>query len=170
MLETTPENFVYLSLLILASCIVIYFNSKSSKDKNCQETPTSDNPMHINNINKKDSTLKKSVATLMDTSFSESKQPILLAKARDGGKDNLQLIKGIGKVLEKLLNDMGIYHFDQIANWTKEEVNWLDKSLSFPGRIKRENWVEQAKILASGETTEFAQRVERGEVATSKKS
>ena len=57
-------------------------------------------------------------------------------------------IKGVGKVSEKLLNDIGIYHFDQIANLTKKEITWLDNSMAFPGRIERENWVSQAKDLA----------------------
>jgi NADH-quinone oxidoreductase subunit E len=42
--------------------------------------------------------------------------------------------------------------------------------MSFPGRIERENWVSQAKDLAEGKATEFSQRVERGEVSSSKKS
>jgi predicted flap endonuclease-1-like 5' DNA nuclease len=97
-------------------------------------------------------------------------QPLLLTEPREGGKDNLQLIKGVGKVLEGVLNETGIYHFDQIANLSDDEAAWLDNSVAFPGRIKREHWIEQAKLLASGETTEFSQRVEKGEVATSKKS
>ncbi len=64
-------------------------------------------------------------------------------------KDNLQLIRGIGKVLEKVLNDNGIYCFKQIANWTKEDVMRIDKLIAFPGRIAREQWIEQAKILIS---------------------
>ena len=97
-------------------------------------------------------------------------QPVLLTAPRDGRKDNLQLIKGVGKVLEGVLNEIGIYHFDQIANLTPEEVSWLDNSMSFPGRVEREEWVAQAKDLAEGVETEFSQRVERGEVATSKKT
>ena len=42
--------------------------------------------------------------------------------------------------------------------------------MSFPGRIEREDWVAQARDLAAGKATEFSQRVERGEVSTSKKS
>lgn len=87
-------------------------------------------------------------------------QPILLSEAREGGKDNLQLIKGVGKALEALLNETGFYHFDQIANLTEEEVRWLDNSMSFPGRIEREAWVAQAKDLAQGKATEYSARAE----------
>ncbi|NOZ90365.1 MAG: hypothetical protein GXO60_03660 [Epsilonproteobacteria bacterium] len=167
MFETTS---IYLVLLIVAVAIFyITKKSKSNQNSDCQKIPQSDNPLHINNK----TTNSPSVSTLMDTDIENKEsdiKPMLLKEPREGGKDNLQLIKGVGKVLEKVLNDMGIYHFDQIANWTDEEANWIDKSIAFPGRIQREKWVEQAKILASGETTEFAQRVKKGKVATSKKS
>ena len=84
-------------------------------------------------------------------------------------KDNLQEVKGIGRVLEGVLNELGIYRFEQIASWTKEEVLKIDEAIAFPGRIEREEWVKQAKQLALGETTEFAKRVQKGEVPTSKK-
>ena len=74
--------------------------------------------------------------------------PTLLSEAREGGKDNLQRIKGINSVLEKLLNEIGIYHFDQIANLNAKEENWLDTAIAFTGRIEREEWIEQAKHLA----------------------
>jgi predicted flap endonuclease-1-like 5' DNA nuclease len=96
--------------------------------------------------------------------------PQLLDAPRNGQKDNLTRIKGIGVKIEETLNDKGIYHFDQIANWTDEEVKWIDANVAFPGRVKRENWVEQAKALAKGEETEFSKRVDAGEVATSKKA
>jgi len=73
--------------------------------------------------------------------------PLLLPEARKEGKDDLQLINGIENVLENLLNEIGIYHFDQIANLNEEEIAWLDNAIMFPGRIKREKWIIQAKEL-----------------------
>ena len=84
-------------------------------------------------------------------------------------KDNLQLIKGIGKVLEKTLHSMNIYTFKEISEWDDEKVATINKSLSFSGRIEREEWVQQATLLASGTKTEFSERVKKGEVPTSKK-
>lgn len=75
-------------------------------------------------------------------------QPEALEGARGGVADDLKLIKGIGKVLEGKLNGLGIYHFDQIAVWGDEEVNWVNSHLSFSGRIQREEWIAQAKVLA----------------------
>jgi len=95
-------------------------------------------------------------------------KPQMLSNARDGEADNLCKIKGIGKVIEGKLNNLGIFHFDQIASWSEKEIAWVDKHLSFTGRIIREDWVGQAKLLARGEETEFSKRVERGEVESSK--
>ncbi len=64
-----------------------------------------------------------------------------------------------------MLNDMGFYHFDQIAAWTADEVAWVNANLQgFKGRVTRDNWVEQAKILAAGGETEFSKRVDKGDV------
>lgn len=95
----------------------------------------------------------------------EGTKPATLDKPREGGADNLKEIKGIGPKLEELCNSMGFYHFDQIANWSDEEVAWVDENLQgFKGRVSRDNWVEQAKVLASGGETEFSKRVEGGDV------
>ena len=67
-----------------------------------------------------------------------------------GEPDNLQRIKGIGRVNEQKLNELGIFHFDQIAQWTRAEIRWVGTYLSFPGRIDREKWVEQAANFAAG--------------------
>ena len=71
-------------------------------------------------------------------------------RARKTGpaSDNLQQIKGIGAVLEKKLNAMGIERFDQIAEWTESHIAEVDEQLNFRGRIQREKWVEQARDLA----------------------
>jgi NADH-quinone oxidoreductase subunit E len=75
-------------------------------------------------------------------------RPPALAAPRDGVKDDLKQIKGIGPRIEASLNEFGIFHFSQIARWTKKNVAWVDEQLSFRGRIEREKWIEQAKALA----------------------
>jgi NADH-quinone oxidoreductase subunit E len=92
-------------------------------------------------------------------------KPAGLSEARGGKADNLKAIKGIGPKLEVLCNSLGFFHFDQIANWTAEEIAWVDDNLEgFKGRVTRDAWVEQAKLLASGQDTEFAARVKKGDV------
>ena len=88
-------------------------------------------------------------------------RPAGLAAPRAGVPDSLTRIKGIGQRNEELLNSLGIYHFGQIAAWTAGEVRWIGQYLSFPDRIERDNWVEQATLLASGVDTGFEKSAER---------
>ena len=92
-------------------------------------------------------------------------RPEGLAEARGGKPDDLKQIKGVGPKLEQLLHEMGYFHFDQIAAWGPEEIAWIDENLQgFRGRVSRDDWVAQAKILAEGGETEFSRRVEDGDV------
>lgn len=95
-------------------------------------------------------------------------RPAGLVTARDDKADDLKLIKGIGRQNEGRLHGLGIWHFEQIAGWTPENVEWVGGYLAFPGRIEREDWVGQAALLAAGTETEFAKRAKAGEVETSR--
>ncbi len=103
-----------------------------------------------------------------DSSAVEEKAPETLSEARGGKPDDLKKLKGVGPKLEGTLHELGFFHFDQIASWGPAEVAWVDSRLKFKGRIERDGWIEQARVLASGETTEFSKRVEAGQVASSK--
>ena len=86
------------------------------------------------------------------------KEPETLSAARGGQADDLKMLKGVGPKLEETLNELGFFHFDQIAAWSEAEIAWVDSRLKFKGRIERDGWIEQAKQLASGEETEFAKK------------
>ena len=89
-----------------------------------------------------------------------------------GGKsaqvDDLKRVRGVGVLIEKKLNSMGVTSYRQIANWSGADIDRVSQVLDFRGRIERENWVEQARILSAGGQTEFSRRVDRGEVESSK--
>lgn len=73
-------------------------------------------------------------------------------EAPDGSPDDLTRIKGIGPKLSQTLNDLGIYHFRQIAAWEDGEAKWIDDFLAFKGRVAREQWIEQAqKFMSNGQ-------------------
>ncbi len=74
--------------------------------------------------------------------------PEILTAARAGGADDLKRISGVGPKLEGVLNDLGFYHFDQVAAWTPAQVAWVDARLKFKGRIERDDWITQAAALA----------------------
>jgi predicted flap endonuclease-1-like 5' DNA nuclease len=82
--------------------------------------------------------------------------------------NDLKRIRGIGVLIEKRLNMLGVTAYEHIANWTAADIERISQSLDFKGRIERENWVEQARILSAGGHTEFSRRVDRGEVESSR--
>ena len=72
-------------------------------------------------------------------------------RAAVGEADDLTRIKGIGPKLNDLCLSLGVKRFDQIADWNAEEVAEVDGYLkNFKGRIARDQWVAQAKLLANG--------------------
>lgn len=90
-------------------------------------------------------------------------------QAKAGTKpDDLKRIRGIGVLIEKRLNALGITTYSEIANWNSADIDRISQTLEFKGRIERESWVEHARILASGGQTEFSRRVDRGDVESSR--
>jgi len=82
-------------------------------------------------------------------------RPKGLPGARDGKPDKLQMISGVGPKLEKTLHGLGYFHFDQIAAWGKDQVDWVDEHLRYKGRIERDEWIAQAKLLAADDMEQF---------------
>ena len=80
-------------------------------------------------------------------------------QARQAEGDDLGRIKGVGPKLVAQLRDLGVTSFAQIAAWNEADVDRIDAQLGrFQGRIRRDGWVEQAKLLAAGDDAGFAAR------------
>lgn len=107
-----------------------------------------------------------STAAPVDSDGHPGKRPSAAAK-NTVVIDNLKRISGIGHVNETKLNELGVWTFRQIADWTGDNAEWVGSYLAFPGRIEREDWVGQAARLAQGIETEFSRRVDKGDVPTS---
>lgn len=75
-------------------------------------------------------------------------KPPMLASARNGAPDDLTLIEGVSLQQQSTFYSLGVFHFDQIAAWTPENVAWVDQYLRLRGRIDDEDWIEQAADLA----------------------
>ncbi|CAA6816809.1 MAG: NADH-ubiquinone oxidoreductase chain E (EC [uncultured Sulfurovum sp.] len=183
MLEIASQIILCLLLAALIGAIIGYIFGKStcaSNDCNSHETDKTEDT-HVAESTSvetpaavmESSTPVAAVGTTTDDTQEEEQSmdaPEVLSGPRNGEKDNLTRIKGIGLKIESMLNDVGIYHFDQVASWNESNIAWADSTLGFPGRAKREGWVSQAAALATGEETEFSKRVDAGEVSSSKKS
>ena len=77
-----------------------------------------------------------------------SKKPKLFSSPKNGKKDKLTKIKGIGPKVEEKLNEAGIYHFEQIASWSEANIKWLEINTTFAHRAIKDLWVNQAKSLS----------------------
>jgi len=79
--------------------------------------------------------------------------------ARSMEGDDLTRLKGVGPKLSSLLHTLGVFTFAQIASWSDEDIDRIDTQLgSFSGRIRRDNWPEQARFLADGDKQGFEDR------------
>ena len=86
-------------------------------------------------------------------------KPASLSVPKGGKPDALKRIVGIGQKLEVLCHRLGFFHFDQIAAWSADEIAWVDDNLEgYKGRVTRDKWVVQARILAAGASVEAVER------------
>lgn len=73
--------------------------------------------------------------------------------------DDLTRLKGVGPKLSALLGTLGVTSFAQIAGWSDADIDRIDAQLgNFQGRIRRDDWVEQARLLAAGDTAGYENR------------
>lgn len=80
-------------------------------------------------------------------------QANLLSEPAFGVPDDLELIDGVGPMLRSLLHEIGVFYFWQVAEWTSDEIDWVESKLKhFRGRIRRDDWVGHARALAAGPT------------------
>ncbi len=164
---TNIPNLIEVALLLLIAfligCFIGYFLRRTFH-KPAVETVPEPEPAPVPVVEP----VKKPAAKKPDNSAPDGK-PLALDGPRNGKKDDLKRIKGVGPKIEGTLNKLGIYHFDQISVWSRKTIKWVDNYLSFKGRIDREKWVKQAVQLAKGDETEFSKRVDKGAVPSSRK-
>ena len=104
-------------------------------------------------------TKSKATAAKARTPAADGGKPAALSAPRGGKADDLKVIEGIGPKLEELVNSYGVYHYDQIAAWSAEEVAWMDGNMPrFKGRVTRDKWVAQAKIIVEEGIEAFLER------------
>lgn len=77
----------------------------------------------------------------------EGRRPPTLTREAVDEVDDLRRISGIGPKMEATLHELGIFTFEQIADWDEANVEWVSSYLAFKGRIARERWVEQARAI-----------------------
>ena len=91
--------------------------------------------------------------------------PVLPAQEPAKPAQDLTRIQGIDAALATALGKLGITRYEQIAAWMRGDIERVEQTLGQAGRTNRENWIEQAQILAKGGETHYASRRARGETA-----
>jgi predicted flap endonuclease-1-like 5' DNA nuclease len=100
------------------------------------------------------------VTTIPDPVAAEPAPVVAAAPApAAAAADDLSRIKGVGPKLVALLGELGVISYAQIAAWSDADIQRIDARLGrFAGRITRDQWVEQAKLLAAGDEAGFTGR------------
>ncbi|MBZ8131947.1 50S ribosomal protein L21 [Afifella sp. IM 167] len=93
---------------------------------------------------------KKTAAKASETSpkAAEAKADAGAFTAPEGPADDLKKLSGVGPAMEKKLNAIGVTRYDQIAGFSKDDLQRLDEELKLKGKAESEDWVSQAKALA----------------------
>lgn len=95
----------------------------------------------------------QTIAAEPDPTPAPAAAPIAETADGDVSADDLRKIKGLGPKMLTLLHSLGVTSYGQIAAWTDADLDELDTKLgAFAGRPRRDNWVEQARLLSSGDT------------------
>ncbi len=123
--------------LVVVIFLIWYFRCKGSCTS-CEDSSAPETPQPLKSEDSVESE---------QTEEPQGSQPAAL-ETPEGEADDLKKISGIGPKLEQTLNELGIYHYKQIAEFTDENIQWVDEHLKFKGRIDRDNWIEQAKELS----------------------
>ncbi len=136
----TTEKYALLAVILLLICLFIYrYLSRKKPNDNSQTSNTIDNTK-ISAI--------KTVERAGEPIITEGLNFDSFGKSSIKDKNDLKKIKGVGPVLEKKLNGVGIYTFAQIAAFSEQDILDLTKLIAFPkGKIVRDNWLEQANNL-----------------------
>ena len=162
MIETASLIVVNLIIAALIGMIIGYLVGKSSNSTykpSKNDTNTNDNKVDVKS--------KTSVNPIFRKNSNVDNKPLILSSPRPSGKDKLIKIKGINLKVEKDLNKLGIFHFNQIAAWSNKNCDWIEEFLLLQGIAKKNQWIEQAKILEAGKETVYSQKIENGEVDVS---
>lgn len=108
-----------------------------------------------NRAMREDATGAESPAGKIDGGASAKKVPRKLFDAPAGPADALQMISGVGPVLERNLHAVGITTWAQVAKLTPEQIDLVEGELGFKGRVLRDKWLDQAEVLARGGIEEY---------------
>jgi len=75
-------------------------------------------------------------------------RPQAPAAGNGPAQSDLTQIIGVDEATAARLGALGVRSFEQIANWSDENIAWIEDQLDAPGRVASQRWREQAGSLA----------------------
>lgn len=98
----------------------------------------------------------QTIAAEPDPTPAPAAPPVAETAEGEVAADDLRKIKGLGPKMLTLLHSLGVTSYAQIAAWSDADLDQLDEKLgAFAGRPRRDSWVEQARLLSSGDTGSY---------------
>lgn len=151
-----PLSIIYLIIAILIGMLIGYTFGKKKHEFKTIKTDSLDEEV----FDQKKS--KTRINPIFNKSSSLDFKPMVISSSKK--VDNLKKIQGINSNIEKNLHNLGIYQYEQIASWSAKNIEWIENFLELPFYIKKHKWVEQAKILKTGDETDYSRQVESGDI------
>ncbi len=151
MIELAAKIFVCLLIAALLGALIGYLIGRIQKCDRSKATK-GDDLLKLDDVEQEIKIHKEEFAHIPEAKNQKEVikgvRPVAYPRPINGEADDLKKIVGIGIHIENALYEIGVFHYSQIANWTKENVKWIDEYLSYEGRVEREEWIEQAKKLS----------------------
>ncbi len=158
------ELALYILLAYLAGCLIGGFWRRSKPVPELvatrattpeQREPVSAQPFDSAPVAHDPASAAATLKSQFEQTSTRFLRPVGLTSPRGGKPDNLSRIVGDEAKTLAGLKSIGVYHFDQIARWSDEHTNWVGDHLKFGDRVKRDQWVKKARLLADGNESEF---------------
>lgn len=149
MAQLVQENWYLLLAALMIGLVVAWWIFAANRKTRVEIAPKDEG----------DCVAKRNQALIDAPAASVKDQPVAAAGSGEPATPatgDLSLIKGLGPKLQTQLAEMGITSLAQIAAWDDAEIDRVDAQLGrFQGRIRRDNWVEQARLLSSGDRSAY---------------
>ena len=154
MSELLAENWILLAIALVIGLIVAWFLFRTNR-----RTRVTGASKDV--LDEGAERAQRNAALVESAPAAQRDEPLTQATAKGG--DDLTRIKGVGPKLVAILNGLGVNSFAQIAAWDDAEIDRIDAELGrFEGRIRRDDWVGQAKLLGEGKSAEFSDKYGAG--------
>ena len=162
MIELLSENWILLAIALVVGLIVAWFLFRTNRRTHVTGASRDVLDEGAERAQRNSALVDAPPAATRDPTPAPMKASAATT-ASPAGADDLTRIKGVGPKLAATLRDLGVTSFDQIAAWDDAEIDRIDAELGrFQGRIRRDDWTGQARLLAEGDTAGFAQKYGAG--------